>query len=166
MATKTCQICNQKFTKGLRRSNPSWATAKYCSLSCTYKSKIGKPSGTFGKPSKGKGIPLSSEQKLKISASKIGCTPWNKGLGKPRVFDIRRTRKFKEFRVSILIKSSYLCAECGVVNGRLEIDHIKPVRFFPELVLDENNVRVLCRDCHKKTDTYGAKIFKTYGYAK
>lgn len=159
MATKNCLQCNKSFIRKKGFNLKWWATAKYCSHKCSTESKIGKPGGMLGKKASNKGKKMSTEQKLKISLAKQGSVPWNKGFGKSRGFDVRRTRKFKEFRINILIKSSYRCSECGVVNGRLEIDHIKPVKFFPELVLDEENVRVLCRECHKKTPTYGIKVF-------
>jgi len=143
MIVRICHQCQKGF-KGRKES-------KFCNLGCK---------GLFYR-----GKPLSQEQKIKLSLVKQGYVPWNKGLGKPRKSDVRKTRIFKNFRISILIKSSYRCSECGNINGRLEIDHIKPVKFFPELVLDENNVRILCRECHKKTPTYGTKVFN-YEHSK
>lgn len=37
---------------------------------------------------------------------------------------------------------------------------IKPVRTNPELILDVNNGRTLCKPCHIKTDSYGGKARK------
>jgi 5-methylcytosine-specific restriction endonuclease McrA len=50
-----------------------------------------------------------------------------------------------------------ICVECGS-NERLEIDHIKPVALFPEPIKEESNLRILCRSCHQKTETYGARM--------
>ncbi|EPI26147.1 hypothetical protein D352_00121 [Enterococcus faecium LA4B-2] len=32
----------------------------------------------------------------------------------------------------------------------LEVDHIKEFEFFPELALELENLRTLCKDCHNK----------------
>lgn len=48
------------------------------------------------------------------------------------------------------------CVLCGS-RERLEVDHIKPFALFPHLAIDINNGRVLCHECHKKTDTFGSQ---------
>ena len=35
-------------------------------------------------------------------------------------------------------------------ESTLEVDHIKELEDFPELALDDNNLRTLCKDCHNK----------------
>jgi 5-methylcytosine-specific restriction endonuclease McrA len=46
----------------------------------------------------------------------------------------------------------------GKAHGsRLEADHIKPFCRFPELRLVVSNGRTLCKDCHRKTPTWGAR---------
>lgn len=97
--------------------------------------------------------------------AKQGCIPWNKGKGTPRGYDVRNTRKYRTLRVSVIIKAEHRCQTCGSASGRLEVDHIKPIRFYPDLVWDEGNMRVLCRECHKKTPTYGTKVF-SHGHSK
>ncbi|HAR0336044.1 TPA: HNH endonuclease, partial [Enterococcus faecium] len=32
----------------------------------------------------------------------------------------------------------------------LEVDHIKELEYHPDLALDINNLRTLCKDCHNK----------------
>ncbi|WP_137597192.1 HNH endonuclease [Paucilactobacillus kaifaensis] len=32
----------------------------------------------------------------------------------------------------------------------LEVDHIKELEYYPELALDPDNLRTLCKDCHNK----------------
>ncbi len=41
------------------------------------------------------------------------------------------------------------CEECGVTQ-ELHAHHIMPKSIYPELALDENNVKVLCKECHMK----------------
>lgn len=46
---------------------------------------------------------------------------------------------------------------CFQKGGNLNADHIKPFSQFPELRFAINNGRTLCIDCHRKTETWGAK---------
>lgn len=68
---------------------------------------------------------------------------------------MRSTKGYKEWRLSVLKEGKKKCKLCGS-KERLEVDHIKPLALYPKLALDVNNGRVLCRNCHKKTDTYGS----------
>ena len=45
------------------------------------------------------------------------------------------------------------CKEAGRVTTRdsvLEVDHIKTLEEHPELAMDKDNMRTLCKDCHNK----------------
>lgn len=60
-------------------------------------------------------------------------------------------------RVEILERDHYECKWCKE-NGKvttqfdsvLEIDHIKELEYHPELALDNDNLRTLCKECHNK----------------
>lgn len=60
-------------------------------------------------------------------------------------------------RQEILERDHYECQWCKE-NGKvttqfdsiLEIDHIKELEHHPELALDNDNLRTLCKDCHNK----------------
>jgi len=60
-------------------------------------------------------------------------------------------------RQEILARDHYECQWCKA-EGRvtvadistLEVDHIKELAEYPELALDDNNLRTLCKDCHNK----------------
>lgn len=79
-------------------------------------------------------------------AWKGGVTPKNKLF--------RKTPEYKAWRAAILERDDYTCQFCSQRGGALHVDHIKPFAYYKELRLDINNGRVLCVDCHKKTDTY------------
>jgi len=60
-------------------------------------------------------------------------------------------------RQEILARDHYECQWCkaeGCVTvadiSTLEVDHIKELAEYPELALDDNNLRTLCKDCHNK----------------
>lgn len=60
------------------------------------------------------------------------------------------------WRTLVLRRDGRKCVLCGS-SERLEVDHIKPFSTFPDLRYTLSNGRVLCHECHKKTDTYGGK---------
>jgi 5-methylcytosine-specific restriction endonuclease McrA len=49
-----------------------------------------------------------------------------------------------------------MCVWCGNTKN-LNADHIKSYAKYPEFRYDLSNGRVLCEDCHRKTETYGKK---------
>lgn len=76
----------------------------------------------------------------------------------------RTSTRYKEWRKAVFERDNYTCVWCGDNKGNnLNADHIKPFAYYEELRYEINNGRTLCHDCHKKTDTYGRKVFK---YAK
>jgi hypothetical protein len=56
------------------------------------------------------------------------------------------TAEWRKVRARVL-KRDGICVECHVVPSS-HCDHIKPRRLFPELELDETNLRGLCVSCH------------------
>lgn len=61
---------------------------------------------------------------------------------------------------SIFEKDNFTCQICNQRGGKLQADHIKPYCLCSEEEKwDMNNGRTLCIDCHKKTDTYGIKMY-------
>lgn len=96
---------------------------------------------------------------------------WKGGLT-PIYISIRNSPEYKKWRTSIFHRDKYMCVSCGDnKGGNLEADHIKPFA----LILQENNIqtlelsrecaelwdlnngRTLCKNCHRKTDTWGFK---------
>lgn len=63
-----------------------------------------------------------------------------------------RTKEWKELRAKAIALYGLQCAKCGRDNSSrfpINIDHIKPRRFFPELALDIANLQPLCGPCNK-----------------
>lgn len=73
---------------------------------------------------------------------------------KQRLDEIRSSSPYKEWRKKILARDKK-CVLCGSIK-KLEVDHIKSLALYPHFGLDLENGRVLCYQCHKKTDTYGS----------
>jgi hypothetical protein len=70
---------------------------------------------------------------------------------------IRGSLEYKNWRLQVFGRDRYTCQWCFVKGGFLHADHIKPFFAHPELRFDINNGRTLCKECHKKTDTYGVR---------
>ena len=63
---------------------------------------------------------------------------------------VTRTKRWKALRMVILERDGFKCRTCGLTGrgGRLEVDHIKPVRTHPDLSFEPGNLQALCTHCH------------------
>jgi 5-methylcytosine-specific restriction endonuclease McrA len=64
-----------------------------------------------------------------------------------------RSKEWKELRLKALELYGLTCFKCGMENSKMfpiNVDHIKPRKFFPELSLDIKNLQPLCGPCNKK----------------
>ncbi|MHA3978748.1 HNH endonuclease [Halovulum sp. GXIMD14794] len=57
------------------------------------------------------------------------------------------SKRWKGLRWQILRRDGFQCVKCSA-RGRLEVDHIKPVRDAPELSYEPTNLQTLCKPCH------------------
>lgn len=62
---------------------------------------------------------------------------------------VTRTNRWKTLRMAILERDGFRCRSCGC-GGRLEVDHIKPVRTHPDLSYEPSNLQALCPSCHTR----------------
>ncbi|WP_392662479.1 HNH endonuclease [Amaricoccus sp. B4] len=69
---------------------------------------------------------------------------------------VHRDKRWPALRLMAKRRDHFRCVKC-FGRGRLEVDHIKPVRTHPELSFDLNNLQTLCGRCH------GAKTRKEVG---
>lgn len=135
-----------------------------------------------GEASFNKGISMSEEQKKKISESKIGQTPWNKGKKMPWLSErnkINNPQKKGELsstwkggkdtylKRQSLTRDDYTCQICGMREPEIMVvDHIKPKSIFPELKLCIDNLMTLCPNCHarktirEKKQKYDRKLYE------
>ena len=63
-----------------------------------------------------------------------------------------KTTEWKELRKKVIATYGAKCMKCGYVPeklNRVNIDHIKPRKFFPLLTLEFDNLQVLCCACNK-----------------
>lgn len=62
---------------------------------------------------------------------------------------VTRTARWKVVRQQALRRDGYCCVKCST-RGRLEVDHIKPVRTHPELAFELTNLQTLCSVHHSQ----------------
>ena len=82
--------------------------------------------------------------------------------------------KYDHWRTNCFKRDQYTCQHCETCGVELHVDHIKPFSliikennilsvedaFKCDELWDMNNGRTLCIECHRKTDTFGAKAKK------
>ena len=129
-------------------------------------SRKGKPSGMLGKHHSEK-----TRQKIREHNLLTGrrpplhkgkdCHTWKGGIT-PLNRKIRNSVEYKLWRTAVFERDNYTCIWCRERGGELNADHIKPFAYFPELRLAIDNGRTLCKDCHRKTDSWGKRCEKNY----
>lgn len=67
---------------------------------------------------------------------------------------MRYSPEYRAWRTAIFERDGYRCQICQQVGGSLEVHHIKPIRDFPEFILDSDNGVTVCIECHKLIDAY------------
>jgi len=65
--------------------------------------------------------------------------------------------EWKEARRIVFEKNLHLCNYCGS-NSHLQVDHIKPLRYFWDLRVDLTNLQILCSGCNREKGSKTSKI--------
>jgi 5-methylcytosine-specific restriction endonuclease McrA len=134
---KNCTICSAEYNVALAQIKHRGS--KYCSILCKRK---------------GMAITMSGEK----------CPFWKGG----KSYESKRIRKgieWKLWREAVFKRDNYTCQDCGIRSGKgikveLHPHHIKQYAIHIDLRFDINNGQTLCKECHKKTDTYLKKPLK------
>lgn len=82
---------------------------------------------------------------------------------------IRQSMEYRLWRTAVFERDNYTCIWCGEKSRKgksleIQADHIKPFALFPELRFAIDNGRTLCRECHKKTETFGWNMYNKNKY--
>lgn len=106
------------------------------------------------------GRKLSEQHRRNMALSQLGSKShlYKDGLSGLRKTERQRmmqTIEYKLWREAVFERDNFTCIWCGQYGGRLEADHIKKWADYPSLRFAIDNGRSLCKNCHKKTDTYG-----------
>jgi len=159
MVTFNCATCSITVTRQYKKDRSN----RFCSVACSNKalhtpeimekSRLGRT-----------GVRRTLEQRRKYSGER--SWNWRGGITKANLA-IRNSFAYKLWRKAIFERDDYTCQECGNHSGNgkavvLHADHIKPFAYFPELRFEMENGRTLCKDCHKKTDSFAGRVVANY----
>ena len=61
---------------------------------------------------------------------------------------VTRGPRWQTVRMAVLERDGFKCVDCGKSRGRLECDHIIPVRLRPDLAYTPDNLAMRCPSCH------------------
>lgn len=82
---------------------------------------------------------------------------WKGGITKEATKQRNKySARIEKFREIVLKRDNYSCKQCGSTSN-LEVHHIISFKELPEASYLPINGVTLCKNCHKKTDTFGAK---------
>lgn len=85
---------------------------------------------------------------------------WSGGTYRNERHTLMGRVEYLEWRRAVYKRDDYTCQICKIKGKRLNADHIIPYIADKSKVLDINNGRTLCVECHRKTDTYGTRAKK------
>jgi transposase len=120
----------------------------------------------------------TEEKNKKLSQKMKGrfgkdCGSWKGGLTSISLL-VRGMPEYIQWRKDVFQRDNFSCQICSVRGVRLNADHIKPfsqiLREFKIKGTEDarnckdlwnlDNGRTLCKDCHRKTDTFAARMNK------
>lgn len=143
------------------------------------KKMIGASHPRFGKINSLEMRKKISEGLLKLNYENPNRTPkgekshnWRGGVDSVNRA-IRDTHEIDQWKKEVFERDNYTCQFCNKRGGKCHIDHIKPlstiitehsIRSLEDArkckeIWDTSNGRVLCVDCHKKTESYGSNQY-------
>ena len=84
-----------------------------------------------------------------------------------KIFAFYKSDEWKNKRTEIFSKNLRECSYCGSAR-ELQVDHIKPLRFFWSLRLDEKNLQIVCKTCNylKGSETEIPQVLEYKKYLK
>jgi len=96
------------------------------------------------------------KKQTKSHIGKIGplASNWRGGISQYSSM-FRQSGEYKRWKKAIFKRDGRKCVLCGSIKEPLHVDHIKSFSKYPELRINLENGRVLCWECHKKTESYG-----------
>lgn len=109
------------------------------------KKKIGvKSKGR--RPMLGKKHSEQTKRLMSVNCQREKNPNWKGGITEGvRLF--RKSRKYQQWRRTILKKYNFVCQSCGKIDSKF-IHHVQSVKRYPELRFDTDNGLCLCSPCH------------------
>jgi 5-methylcytosine-specific restriction endonuclease McrA len=115
---------------------------------------------------------MNLSNKLKRKAVKLAWAVRASSMTDNEVADeLRKTadpflysEAWRKLRREAAERYGLVCFKCGRENSRkfpINMDHIKPRKYYPELALDIENLQPLCGPCNKAKGNKVTGVFKT-----
>jgi 5-methylcytosine-specific restriction endonuclease McrA len=163
-----CEYCGRHVEKLSQNRQHNY---RFCSIICAASHLIGKKRSPsicekISKAKKGKkynrpNYHHSAETRSKMSASNLGVQAKLRAAriaANPFWESIKRRFRnsfaYKKWKLIVLERAGNKCADCGG-NTNLEAHHILSAKEYPTAIYLPMNGVCLCRDCHKKTGSWG-----------
>ena len=145
---KVCEFCHSVFEVSRAKKD----AARFCSRSCNASFHMIGNKYRLGYSPANKSLPMSVEQKQKLSLAKIGkvgqlCNAWKHGLTETNIL-IRSSVESKEWKRCVLKRDNYTCQHCGKRGGILNVHHILSFAEYSDLRFEVDNGITLCKKCH------------------
>lgn len=160
---KVCVNCGNTYV--------NYQNKYYCSMDCAAEHKRGEPLSkehreALSESKKGKSIKYFDQNREKIS-KKISEAltgkpqPWNRGKNHPRWVEKKANTYSHQWRnISENLRHNSTCQRCGTIE-QLEVHHIIPYRISESH--NKDNLVVLCKSCHQKTEHNNIKAKEILG---
>ncbi len=102
--------------------------------------------GWITRKNNGNGIPWNKNKKTNFNGPNNSC--WKGGT-------------WPYWRKQALMRDEYVCQICGFSDKEImQVDHILPAKYYPELYLDINNLQVVCPNYHARKTLYDKRKYK------
>ncbi len=118
-------------------------------------------SRTFKQEYNQKGEPICPIPNCKQLCQKFKNGNWRKYCDLHDGYSMLRERYWSYFRTRILLRDNHTCKKCGN-RENLEVDHIIAIVNGGDQ-WNENNLQVLCNNCHKEKTKLDLKRKTIYG---
>lgn len=131
-----CGYCSQRYR------NPK--NTRCCSRSCAQRLRPRK-----------RGYHISEEHRRKIADAQRGekGNNWKGGVYTSQPQAERKSARYRTLRKEVMERDGWQCVLCSQ-KGYLEVDHILSYSKHPDLRFVKENLRTLCKSCHKQTPTF------------
>ena len=139
--------------KEWRRSHNPWAGRKH--------SRESKAKQSVAKKGKKHNLRQRIAQSARLQG--VSVEKWQ-GFASSETARLKVSSEYKTWRRQVFERDNWTCQKCGKHNGRLHPHHIKPKSRYPKLLFDVSNGVTLCKECHRKTDSYGVNKPKGFGF--
>jgi 5-methylcytosine-specific restriction endonuclease McrA len=155
-----CKKCMKLYAKDWRKRNPT-KNIEYCrnywlNNKSQYKYKYRKSRPRYPCLICGKMLWKNAYGYCQLHYRGEHHHSWKGGIS-PINHVLRTSKDYYVWRTAIFTRDNFTCQGCGQRGGNLQVDHIKPFALYPELRFTMDNGRTMCVECHRKTDTWGAK---------